>query len=71
MHCSHLTKSDFENKSFKMFALWCSSVYICFSCSSDEIVDLMFGDLRVLRIGHQSLAVSDFDFSFSASFFNK
>ena len=51
-----------------MFALSCSSVYIWFSCSSGGIVDLMFGDMNVLRADHQSLAVSDFDFSFSASF---
>ena len=28
----------------------------------------MFGDMKILRVNHQSLAVSDFDFSFSASF---
>ena len=67
LHCSHLTKSDFE-KIFKMFALSCSSVYIWFSCSNGGIVDLMFGDMKVLRVDHQPLAVSDFDFSFSASF---
>ena len=28
----------------------------------------MFGDTKVLRVDHQSLAVGDFDFSFTASF---
>ena len=51
-----------------MFALSCSSVHIWFSCSSGGIFDLMFGDMKVLRVDHQSLAVSGFDFSFSASF---
>ena len=68
LHCYHLTKSDFEKKIFKMFALSCSTVYIWFSCSSGGIVDYMFGDMKILRVHHQSLAVSDFDISFSASF---